>query len=62
MADMIHFFEQVQPHIARYALNVLGALFIFFAGRFLAKVLRNVLERALHKGQVDSTLASFIVQ
>ncbi|HUU43778.1 MAG TPA: mechanosensitive ion channel domain-containing protein [Planctomycetota bacterium] len=45
---------------AEYGLQVLGAIVIFVVGRWVAKLLRNVVRRLLTKAKVDATLVSFV--
>lgn len=51
---------QLYAGLAQYGLQVLGALAIFFIGRWLAKVVSGLINRALTKARVDPTLVPFI--
>jgi small conductance mechanosensitive channel len=42
-----------------YGLKLLAAIAIFFIGRWVAKLLRKLIERLMVKGNVDQTLVSF---
>jgi small conductance mechanosensitive channel len=46
--------------IVQYGLKFLGALAIFFVGRWVAKSLSSLLSKALTKAKVDATLVPFI--
>jgi len=46
--------------VAQYGMNFLGALLIFFIGRWVAKSVSSLLRKALSKAKVDVTLVSFI--
>jgi len=47
-------------YVSVYGLNILAALVIFVVGRWLARVISNLLEKVLKTRNVDSTLASFL--
>jgi small conductance mechanosensitive channel len=42
-----------------YGLKLLAAIAIFFIGRWVAKLLRKIIERLMVRGNVDQTLVSF---
>ncbi len=46
--------------LARYGLQVLGALAIFLVGRWLSKVVSGLIARGLTKAKVDPTLVPFV--
>jgi small conductance mechanosensitive channel len=46
--------------VLQYGLNFVGALAIFFIGRWVAKSVSSLLNKALTKAKVDATLVSFI--
>jgi small conductance mechanosensitive channel len=46
-------------YLAEYGLQVLGAVIIFVVGKWLARVLSQLLEKALIKSKVEATLAKF---
>ncbi len=46
--------------VIQYGLNFIGALAIFFIGRWVAKSVSSLLSRALAKAKVDPTLVPFI--
>lgn len=50
-----------QELLALYGLKVLGALLVLILGRWVARMLANLLRRGLARAKVDATLTSFIV-
>ncbi len=44
---------------AIYGIRVLGAILILFIGRWIAGLLRRLVERTMNKSQVDATLVKF---
>lgn len=50
----------IYAFIAAYWLKVLGAVLIFIIGRWLAKVISNLLAKAMTKSKVDATLTNFV--
>ena len=52
--------EKIYGYIATYGLNVLAAALIFFIGKWLAKVVADLLEKMMNKTKLDKTLASFV--
>ncbi len=51
--------ERIVEFAALYGLRVIGAIVIFVIGRWVAKLVRQVVERMLTKGNVDTTLVKF---
>jgi small conductance mechanosensitive channel len=51
--------NKVYELLTVYGLKLLAAIAIFFIGRWVAKLLRKVIERLMVKGNVDRTLISF---
>ncbi len=51
--------QKVYGYIAQYGLNILAAILIFLIGKWLARVLSNLLEKVMIKANVEKTLASF---
>ena len=47
-------------YLAQYWLQVIGAIVIFVVGRWLAKVISNLLGRAMTRAKIDPTLTSFV--
>jgi small conductance mechanosensitive channel len=52
--------SKIGVFIADSWLNVVGAIVIFFVGRWLAKIASQLLSKAMVKAKLDLTLASFI--
>jgi small conductance mechanosensitive channel len=51
--------NKVYELLTVYGLKLVAAIAIFFIGRWVAKLLRKVIERLMVKGSVDRTLISF---
>ncbi|MFC1738889.1 mechanosensitive ion channel family protein [Planctomycetota bacterium] len=49
----------IYGYIAEYGLKVVGAIVIFIVGRWIAKLLSNLITKALTKAKVDKTLTKF---
>ena len=56
MQDII---DTIYAYLAEYGLKVVGAVVIFIVGRWIAKLLSNLVEKALIKAKVDKTLTKF---
>lgn len=52
--------NRISALVAEYGLNLIGALAIFFVGRWVAKSVSSLLSKALTKAKVDPTLVPFI--
>ena len=52
--------DKIYEYIATYGLNVLAAALIFFIGKWLARILTNLLEKMMQKTNLDATLVSFV--
>ena len=50
----------IYAFMAKYWLNVLGAILIFVIGRWLAKVLSKLVGKAMTKAKVDPILTNFL--
>jgi len=46
-------------YLAEYGLKIVGAIIIFIVGRWIAKLLSSLIEKALTKANVDKTLTKF---
>ncbi len=57
--DIEAILQKVYEYLAQYGFKVIGALIIFFIGRWLAKIISLWIEKALIKSHVDKTLAKF---
>ncbi|MHC4122251.1 MAG: mechanosensitive ion channel family protein [Planctomycetota bacterium] len=51
--------EDILDAIYEYGLKVIGAIVIFIVGRWVAKLLSGLVEKALAKANVDKTLTKF---
>ena len=56
---MQNILDTIYEYIAEYGLKVVGAIVIFIVGRWIAKLLANLVEKALIKAKVDATLTKF---
>lgn len=52
--------QQVMDLVTLYGMKILTGIVIFIIGRWLARILRRVAERALTKGQADQIVISFV--
>jgi small conductance mechanosensitive channel len=52
--------NNIYEFLATYWLKVVAAIVIFVVGRWLAKVISNLVARAMTKAKVDATLTSFV--
>jgi small conductance mechanosensitive channel len=60
MIDYEKIIDQVTAHAADYALRFVAAVLIFYIGKFLAKMLAKLAQRAMTKTHMDETLAGFL--
>jgi small conductance mechanosensitive channel len=51
--------DKVYSYVIQYGFNVLAAIVIFIVGKWLARVISNLLETVLMKSKVEKTLAGF---
>ncbi|MFQ5512024.1 MAG: mechanosensitive ion channel family protein [Candidatus Krumholzibacteriia bacterium] len=51
--------EQLIPYVTTYGLKVIGAILILIIGRFVAGVVRRVVNRLLGRAKVDASIISF---
>lgn len=51
---------KIQELAALYGIKIITAIIIFVVGRWVAKLLTNVLKKVMRKGKTDETLISFI--
>jgi small conductance mechanosensitive channel len=58
--DIEAILQKIYEYLAQYGFKVLGALIIFLIGRWLAKIISVLIERALIKSRVEKTLAKFV--
>ena len=50
----------IYQYLAEYGLKILGAIIIFLVGKWLAKIISQLTEKALIKAKIDKTLAKFV--
>jgi small conductance mechanosensitive channel len=60
MSTMGQIWSYLYALLVEYGLQVLGAVAIYVIGRWIAKVVSNVMSRALTRAKVDPTLVPFI--
>lgn len=58
--DMNAILTKIYEYLATYWLQVLAAVVIFVVGRWLAKVISNLVAKAMTKAKIDPTLTSFV--
>ena len=49
----------IYAYLAEYGFKIIGAIVIFIVGRWIAKLLSNLITKALTKAKVDKTLTKF---
>jgi len=55
-----HILARAQELIALYGLNVIAALLILLIGRWVAKIVRKIVENVMLRAKVDAILISFV--
>jgi small conductance mechanosensitive channel len=58
--DMEAILNKIIEFLATYWLQVIAAVVIFVVGRWLAKVISNLVAKAMTKAKIDPTLTSFV--
>ena len=58
--DMTQILEKVWELITIYGLKVLAAIVILVVGRWIAKIITNIIRKMLQKGDVDPTVLKFV--
>jgi small conductance mechanosensitive channel len=58
--DMNQILAKVWELITIYGLKVLAAIIIFIVGRWIAKLIANIIRKMMKKGDVDSTVLKFV--
>lgn len=59
MESAAGFLWNIYEYLAKYGLNIVSAVLIFFIGKWAAKVTVNVTEKMMIKSKVEPTLVSF---
>lgn len=52
--------ETLQGYIALYGIQVLGAIIIFFVGKYVAGLIRNLIKKLMTKAKVEVMLVGFV--
>jgi len=55
-------FQEIMGVVAKYGLQVIGAIVILIVGRIVAGIARRIARRALNKANVDPTIVGFAAQ
>lgn len=53
-------FDKAYEYLLVYGIKILSVALVFFIGKWCAKLLANILETAMTKAHVDSTLTKFL--
>jgi len=56
---MNHILAKILGYLTTYGMNVLAAVLIFVIGKWIARIVANLLEKILLKSKVEKTLAIF---
>ena len=51
--------NKLYGYVTQYGLSLVAAILVFFIGKWLARILSNVVEKLMVKAKVEQTLASF---
>jgi len=54
------FWEKLLPMLKIWGLRLLVAIIIFIVGRWVAKIIKNIVKKSMLKGGRDATLANFL--
>jgi len=57
---MTGIWEQIKDIVAMYGLNVVAAIAIFIVGKFVARIIRNLIRKIMRKRELDEALAGFV--
>ncbi len=52
--------EQIKEIVTMYGLNILAAVAILIAGKFVASIIRKLIRKIMQKRDIDATLTGFI--
>jgi small conductance mechanosensitive channel len=58
--DMSNVIPKLQEWATFYGLKIIAAIVVFIVGRWVAKVLRNLVEKMMIRAKVDETLVKFV--
>jgi small conductance mechanosensitive channel len=59
MTIMEEILDKIYQLLTVYGLKILAALAIFIVGRWVARIVRKLVQRVMNKGKVDPTLVTF---
>jgi len=57
--EMEELIGKLQEYLTLYGMNLIAAIFIFVVGKWLARIISNIVEKILIKSKVEPTIASF---
>ncbi|MBU1642034.1 mechanosensitive ion channel family protein, partial [bacterium] len=57
--DVTKYWDMAIQYGAEYGLKIIGAIIIFYIGKSVANALRNLIEKALKRQNVEATLVDF---
>ena len=52
--------QNITGKLTEHGLSIIGAIIIFFVGKWLAKVIANIVEKAMKKTKVDLIITKFV--
>ena len=52
--------EKISGYLIQYGLNIIAAILIFIIGKWVAKIIANVVEKAMLKSRLNKTLVVFL--
>lgn len=52
--------EKISVYLIQYGMNVIAAILIFIIGKWIAKIIANVVEKAMNKSKLNRTLVVFL--
>lgn len=51
--------DKIYGYLIQYGMNLIAAILIFIIGKWIARLISNILENVLKQSKIESTLASF---
>ncbi|MCX5714678.1 MAG: hypothetical protein NT033_07745 [Candidatus Omnitrophica bacterium] len=51
--------SKLNGYLLQYGMNLIAAILIFFIGRWVARLLSRITEKAMQRAKVNESLASF---
>ena len=52
--------DKMYEYVALYGMNIVAAIVIFVIGKWLARLVSNILSKIMEKAKVEKTLVTFI--